>query len=131
MIELTRFYSCKDRTIGRLQYEGATYYTIERPWQDNIPFKSCIPTGEYDLVRHDSPRFGPDCWMVSGVDDRSYILFHVANTERNVVGCIGLGMALYPTLTGVSQSRVAMAEFHKQTQGLTTERLVITEDVIR
>ena len=35
------------------------------------------------------------------------------------------------TLTGVSQSRVAMAEFHKQTQGLTTERLVITEDVIR
>ena len=69
--------------------------------------------------------------MVSGVDDRSYILLHVANTERNVVGCIGLGMALYPTLTGVSQSRVAMAEFHKQTQGLTTERLVITEDVIR
>ena len=131
MIELTRFYLGQERTIGRLIYEGAVYYTIERPWKDNIPFESCIPAGEYELVRHDSPKFGKDTWLVSGVDNRSYILLHVANTERHVVGCIGLGMGLHPTLTGVSKSRIAMDNFHKQTQGLTTERLVITEDVIR
>jgi hypothetical protein len=34
MIELIRFGSFKDRTVGRLTYNDEHFYTIEKPWAD-------------------------------------------------------------------------------------------------
>jgi hypothetical protein len=43
MIEITRFALFGDRTLGRLKIDDLELWTIERPWLNNVPFKSCIP----------------------------------------------------------------------------------------
>jgi len=126
MIEITRFALFGDRTLGRLKIDDLELWTIERPWLNNIPFKSCIPTGQYKVRRTNSPRFGPDTWQVQDVPDRTHILFHVANTSADVVGCIGCGISLYPDLNGVGNSRKAMAKFDSYLAGLDETDLVIT-----
>jgi len=126
MIEITRFALFGDRTLGRLKIDDLELWTIERPWLNNVPFKSCIPTGQYKVKRTNSPRFGPDTWQVQDVPDRTHILFHVANTSADVVGCIGCGISLYPDLNGVGNSRKAMAKFDSYLAGLDETDLVIT-----
>ncbi len=111
MMELIRFGSFKDRTVGRLTYNDEHFYTVEKPWADNKPNVSCIPTGYYKLVRVDSPKFGENTWEIADVTGRSHILIHVANTSVDVIGCIGLGMGLFPQLQGVSSSRTAIENF--------------------
>ena len=125
MIEITRFALFGDRTLGRLKIDDLELWTIERPWLNNVPFKSCIPTGQYKVRRTNSPRFGPDIWQVQDVPDRTHILFHVANTSADVVGCIGCGISLYPDLNGVGNSRKAMAKFDSYLAGLDETDLVI------
>jgi hypothetical protein len=75
--------------------------------------------------RTNSPRFGPDTWQVQDVPDRTHILFHVANTSADVVGCIGCGISLYPDLNGVGSSRKAMGKFDSYLAGLDETDLVI------
>ena len=128
---LTRFASFDDRTIGRLEYEGETFWTVERPWLNNTPFKSCIPDGTYPMRRHDSPRFGPNMWEIFGVPNRTYILLHVANSSRDVVGCVGLGSSLYGDLSGVASSRKAIEKFYSLTEGKTVEEIVISTEVLK
>jgi hypothetical protein len=125
MIELIRFGSFKDRTVGRLTYNDEHFYTIEKPWVDNQQNISCIPTGSYKLIRVDSPRFGANTWEVANVTGRSHILIHVANTSADVIGCIGLGMGVFGQLQGVSSSRKAIENFYLMTAGKTEEELTI------
>ena len=125
MINITRFALFGDRTLGRLKIDDLELWTIERPWLNNVPFKSCIPTGQYKVKRTNSPRFGPGTWQVQDVPDRTHILFHVANTSADVVGCIGCGISLYPDLNGVGNSRKAMAKFNSYLAGLDETDLVI------
>ena len=131
MITMTRYALFDDRVLGVMQYEGETFYTIERPWEGNTPFESCIPTGYYKLQRVDSPKFGPQMWEVCDVPNRTHILIHVANYSRDVVGCIGLGSSVFPHLEGVSNSRRAIQKFYELTKGLTEEELIIKEGVLR
>ena len=128
---LTRFAQLQKETIGRLDYDGETYWTVERPWLDNLPFKSCIPDGNYVLRRRNSPKFGPNMWEVADVPGRSHILIHVANRSSDVVGCIGLGSGVYQDLSGVSASRKAIEAFYKQTEGLDTLDLTIVTEVLK
>ena len=128
MMELVRFGSFKDRTIGRLTYNGEHFYTVERPWLDNKQNISCIPTGFYELVRVDSPKFGPDTWEVANVTGRSHILIHVGNTAAaDVIGCIAIGMGLFPQLQGVSSSKQAIENFYLMTAGLEKEEIIIRD----
>ena len=130
MMELVRFASFKDRTIGRLTYNDEHFFTVERPWLDNQPNISCIPTGFYELVRFDSPKFGPDTWEVANVTGRRFVLIHVANTPADVIGCIGLGMGLFPQLQGVSSSKAAIENFYLMTAGLEKEEIIIRDGVL-
>jgi hypothetical protein len=130
MIEITRFALFGDRTLGRLKIDDLELWTIERPWLNNVPFESCIPEGQYKVKRTNSPRFGPDIWQVQDVPDRTHILFHVANTAADVVGCIGCGISLYPDLNGVGNSRKAMGKFDSYLAGLDETDLVITTGAI-
>lgn len=87
-------------TFGVLVYEKRPFaVTLENPWYDNEPFKSCIPSGQYTATRcrnsaeynfKDSPRYG-DTFVVDQVEGRSKILFHVGNLEENTEGCILVG----------------------------------------
>ena len=131
MIEILRFGLFEDRTIGRLKIDDLELWTIERPWQNNLPFKSCIPDGDYEIKLTDSPRFGPGTWQVQNVPNRTHILFHVANTAADVVGCIGCGISLYPDLNGVGNSRKAMAKFDSYLAGLDETDLVIKSGALK
>lgn len=79
-----------DGTIGRFEQ----WVTIEEDDRDNRPNISSIPTGAYVCERTMYNRGGYETFEVTGVPDRSEIKFHVANTEEDVQGCIGLGLRL-------------------------------------
>ena len=130
MMELVRFGSFKDRTIGRLTYNEEHFFTVERPWLDNKQNVSCIPTGFYQLVRVDSPKFGPDTWEVENVTGRSHILIHAGNTAADVIGCIAIGMGLFPQCQGVSSSKAAIENFYLMTAGLDKEGIIIRNGVL-
>ena len=125
MIELTRFVKDDATTLGRFSYATRTFFTVERPWLDNQPNVSCIPDGDYKMARVDSPKFGPGMWEIVNVLGRTHILLHVANTPRNVEGCLGVGLSVYPDLKGVGSSRNGIDEFYLLTSGLAEETIRI------
>lgn len=127
-MRLVRFARFDDRTIGRLEVENETFWTIENPWLGNAPNVSCIPDGHYQMERYDSPSRGPNTWQLVEVPDRTYIQIHVANYATDVLGCIGLGTSLLSDLAGVGNSRNAMDRFHQITDGLTESEIQIYTD---
>ncbi|WP_087022452.1 DUF5675 family protein [Thaumasiovibrio subtropicus] len=91
--------------------------TVERPWQNNTPRKSCIPEGTYRLIPHTSPKFG-ECYALEantlgvtryGPSLRTHILIHAANLPSQLQGCIapGEGFGVINNQWGVINSRNA------------------------
>ncbi len=72
---------------------------VERPDLNNEPSKSCIPEGTYNLVPHNSPRFG-ECYALEaktlgvGIYEglRTHILIHKANSPKDLQGCLAPGV---------------------------------------
>jgi hypothetical protein len=124
MITISRYTNYGDyekETFGVLTFGEFTCYTVERPWEDNEPFVSCIPDGDYYLHSHSSPRFGDTVIIYGGTVapytqtgfERSGILVHPANTADELKGCIGLGDS-FGTVYGkhaVMNSRKTVAAF--------------------
>lgn len=104
-----------DCTLGLLFIPDAslTLATIELPWvpsatcKGGTKYKSCVPTGHYQLVRHNTPG-KPFTWALVNHDldvvhqegddddpdeDRATCLIHVANYARQLLGCIAPGLA--------------------------------------
>ena len=125
MLEITRFASFDDRMLGRATFMGRSWYTIEKPWKDNTPYKSCIPADTYDLVRVNSPKYGENMWEIQDVPNRTHILIHVANWSKDVLGCVGLARGLFKDLEGVSNSGNAVSEFYKMSEHLGTMPVTI------
>ena len=120
---LVRDPSTDQGTLGRLYVDFSLFcYSIELPDRGNRPNISCIPAGEYRCVWHRSPRFGW-CYLVTGVDGRSFILFHPANVagdrslgfRSDLHGCIGLGLrrGLLWGQCAVLASRLAIGKFFR------------------
>jgi len=105
--------------------EGSTIkrvgVTVEKPWLDNKPYKSCVPAGEYELVEHQSPSKNKWCggrvlvlknllWGVGvfpGEALRNMCQMHSANFPIELEGCIGPGLAFHSEKWGVVSSRKA------------------------
>jgi len=64
-------------------------HTLERAWKDNMPFLSCIPTGEYRVARDDKGKY--KYYRLLNVEDRTDIELHPANWPYELAGCIALG----------------------------------------
>ena len=95
-------------TNGMLYVNGRLLcYTIELPWTDNRPRRSCIPEGRYRLKSRYSPRHRHHLQVLE-VPGRDLILIHPANDAlRELAGCI----ATVSQLTGEGRgtlSRVAL-----------------------
>lgn len=85
-------------TFGTLVAGDFTCKTIEQPWNDNEPFKSCIPSGEYNLIPHYSEKYGQTFAMVNLYHDvahyktqgvkRYACLIHAGNYVYDTQGCI-------------------------------------------
>ena len=116
-IILKRFCYHPQGTLGVIDFAGERFYTVERPWIDNKPYVSCIPTGTYMMRRRESPRFG-ETWHVLDVEDRTHILIHAENFPNDVQGCIGLGTKLMNDRIAVSNSRAAIKDFEAITRDL-------------
>lgn len=120
-IELVRFCYAPEGTFGLLTYKEFSCFTVEQPWRDNRPYRSCIPDGEYNVKWHDSPKFGRTLAVEGGTvslypsdsHERSAILFHAGNWPTDFEGCIGPGetFACIRGKMGVSSSRVTLEEF--------------------
>jgi hypothetical protein len=106
--------------------------TMEDDWLDNQSNISCIPAGHYTCRRRWSPKHKCYLYEVEGVPGRDDIEIHVANTEEDVLGCIGLGK-LYGALDrpdedapghpvtkkwSVASSKVAVDEWMTATGGI-------------
>ena len=84
--KLTRFDANPDGTLGRFEQ----WRTLEEEDKANRRSISSIPPGTYLCRRIDSPTFG-ETFEVTGVPNRSAILFHSGNTEEDTQGCILVG----------------------------------------
>lgn len=102
-----------DATFGVLLLGTIPFaVTLERPWLNNAPQKSCIPFGVYVCKRVKSPKFG-DTFEVTGVPGRSHILFHQGNIPEDSLGCILVGERFDPVngKNGITASREGFKEF--------------------
>ncbi len=86
--------------IGFEHEEFVTYTCLaaENPDRGNMPSVSCIPEGEYKLVRSTYHRGGYECFEIRAADGgpipgRSLVKVHRGNTDLDVEGCIVLGAA--------------------------------------
>jgi len=126
---LKRFSYSPTETEGRLYINRSqSFATIERPWvgghRGGMPFESCVPDGEYDLIKHVHSRSGRTVLALIneglGVyyqpgdmgesEGRYAILIHSGNYVEDVVGCIapGLQRTIYNNRRMVTSSRRAM-----------------------
>ncbi len=99
--------------------------TLENPWLDNEVGISCIPNGEYLCQKVNSPRY-KDVFEVKDVENRTHILIHAGNTEKDTRGCILVGekFGFLDSVPAVLNSRNTLNYFHDLT-GFNDFKLVI------
>lgn len=138
-IVIRRFCYTSTGTFGILRYKNFKAFTVEQPWNNNIPYKSCIPEGVYDSVWHSSPKFGRTLALTGNTVSiypsqstvRSHILFHVGNWPSDFFGCIGLGKSL-ACISGklaVSHSKSTVSDFLEVCEGQDTIPTYIIRDL--
>ena len=89
-LTITRFARAPFGVFGSMDVDGATLYTVEKPWLNNQPSISCIPTGIYRCKPRWYYRGGYDAIEITDVPDRTHILFHKGNRPSDFAGCIGV-----------------------------------------
>jgi hypothetical protein len=86
-----------DCVIGEWRLEDTHIcYTLEPPWRNNEHDVSCIPVGEYDLVKgaHTDAGGSYPCYTVANVPNRTDIDVHIGNYPADTLGCILVGGAV-------------------------------------
>lgn len=87
-LKLIRIADTEQGTFGVLKINETPFcVTLEPKDRENKSNVSCIPIGQYEVVRHSSAKYG-NTWKVKNVPDRKYILFHGGNTSKHTRGCI-------------------------------------------
>lgn len=113
VVTITRGYKTDEVTLGMLQIEDIPHepiYTLENPWVLNKPYISSIPEGEYMGMPFNGNKY-KDVYEIVPVQDRSAILIHHGNYEKDTMGCIlvGLSSGMMNGEPAIMQSRNAMA----------------------
>jgi hypothetical protein len=92
-LTLRRLENTPDGVFGKLYIPlRGVLHTMEEDWRNNQRRQSSIPAGTYKIRRTTYYKHGYPTFEVTGVPGRTRILFHPANTEEDVEGCIGLGL---------------------------------------
>ena len=98
-LRLSRIESNDKCTRGVLTVDGeAICVTLENPWLDNQEDISCIPAGIYGLKPFNGAT-KKNVYQIMDVPDRTYVLIHIGNTEKNTEGCVLPG-SYYGELAG-------------------------------
>lgn len=128
-MRLVRVSSTSEGTFGVLELGGYPFcVTLENPWLNNEPFVSCIPKGQYNLRRVESPKFG-DTFEVADVEGRSHVVFHEGNTQIDTHGCILLGknFGMLHGAYAIMSSVPTREQFMTQMRGLNELIINITD----
>ena len=133
-ITLKRFMSTDNGTFGVLEYNCTKFYTVEKPWNMNLPYASCVPSGKYFLVPHKSNKYGDTLCLVNNdtgvthfeqADSKRFAcLIHVANYASDVEGCIGLGDRKVDNM--VTNSRQSIIDFYNDVDPNEYHNITIT-----
>ena len=110
-VELRRFYSGKDDSLGLLFIDGEfVAFTIEDEDRAlKVMHETRIPAGNYTLSLRYSPKFSPrptyghEMITVNNVPGFTGILFHKGNTEADTSGCILVGNVVRFNPAGLSR----------------------------
>ncbi len=91
-VTLERFcYSDDMGVFGKLRIGNFECFTVERPWKNNEPNVSCIPTDAYELKLGRFWEGDYATYELLDVPNRSLIKIHRGNTMDDLKGCIALG----------------------------------------
>ena len=91
ILEIVRLEESDNGTFGILKINKEVFcYTLEPADRENKQSVSSIPTGQYVVKPYTSGRWG-ETWEITGVTDRTYILFHPGNLVSHTEGCVLLG----------------------------------------
>ena len=130
---LSRFlHHGKHGTFGMMNVNGRTIYTVERPWRDNKPYKSCIPPGKYVCKKRKTTTSVPSSmqgrtWYLEGksvtvhpedkdgTKTRCLVCIHIGNYTSDIQGCLspGLSMGMIDERLMVQHSRKAMMHLNE------------------
>ena len=97
-VEIKRINKSDDQILGILTIFDKHNFpfwecrTLELPDKDNQRRISCIPDGEYEVIKRWSEKYG-NHFHILDVDGRDYILIHAANFVRQLLGCIAVGLS--------------------------------------
>ena len=120
-VTIVRVDSDDDGTSGiAVLPNGETMLTLEpqRYGNQNSNIRkggSCIPEGQYTVVRRYSPKYKRHTYHITDVPGRKYILIHPGNNEDATLGCILLGLSVgkYKGKKGIMSSAKAVARFEE------------------
>ena len=95
IVRIKRIDKSDKQILGRLSVLNGrdlvyTCHTLEKPFRGNKKRISAIPSGNYNVVKRVSPKFGL-CFHVLDVPNRKYILIHAGNYVSQTLGCILVG----------------------------------------
>ena len=115
-VTLTRAFQNQKATLGILKIDGINHdpiFTLENPKRITL-VDSVIDTGIYSCVPFNGIQF-KNVWHVKDVPNRTWILIHAGNTEKDTLGCIllGLGAGSMNNQPCVTNSRLAIEYFRK------------------
>lgn len=86
VLELVRLQTGKQGTFGVLKVNKEIFCaTLEPPDRGNEPFKSSVPTGQYEVEAYGQT------YKIMDVPGRTRILFHPGNKVTDTKGCILVG----------------------------------------
>jgi len=128
---LIRRFETKNATSGIFFDEKFFAYSLEKNWDDNKPFESCIPEGEY--IVHPDNTGKHKFFKVADVSQRTDIEIHPANHPEELSGCIALGVFPFldePSYRALGDSREAMNylyayQYNKETKEYESFKLTI------
>ena len=106
-IVITRQASSEKCTVGQIAVGGKIVgYTLERPWEGNLPIISSIPAGRYSGFLR---RATSDRWRVEleNVPERHNVQIHVGNFVPDTIGCVLVGTEVKPDDCVIADSKTA------------------------
>ena len=92
IININRFLYTPYGTYSNIRIDDYECKAVERPWLNNLPFKSCIPCGEYPAFIRFSPDRQANIIELKDVPGRTVIQIHIANLACQLHGCIAPGL---------------------------------------
>lgn len=113
-VKIQRAWSDSRATLGMLTIEGVfhnPFFILENPLRDT-KVDSRIPAGTYTCKPYSGTKY-KDVYILENVPDRSAILMHWGNFEKDTEGCILIGESagMMQNQPAIMNSKVAFKMF--------------------